>query len=697
MTKKIAYKATQSVKIKRKIRIVLIWAVFLFFMFLFAHGAFASVQCVDCLDVGPTMTADNLPTPYVVSADSVHDNNYAYFAFDDNPDTYWHSTSGFPHWLKIDLGVANITAIQAFRIQARDHSYVMCPQDFKFQGSVNDSDWDDLIDLTNQATPYRAFWGKWFTFSNSVEYRYYRLYMIEGSESYAVIAGLEISEEYSAEPTEFVDFTPTMTADNLPSPYVSSADSVHDVMYSFQAFNHIHDTLVSGWHSAIGSPYWLKLDLGEGNDVSLNAFRFLGRKASPSHHCPQDFKFQGSVNDVFWYDLVAVAELPQLALDTWSDYYFSDSELEFRYYRFYIDDTESSYAYVDEWELKQVVVGLPTLPDTYIDIDRPLEADIIGTDKVDVSGDCQYNNVEISDGSTSYYTNCIFQIPQPIDVNYLNQQEVLIDGYTTSTGRTAGLAKIFKDDLGVVLPDFRDVRIFRYDGHAETFDEELNYWYDNNYFYFGVKEEAQTGWEYPRYRYYINWYWPYEINATTRLANPPPISYDFDGSLVSAYTITGSYSLLLSNLSAGEYTIKARSNTVSPYLLSDWTADRHFTIQYEQVPPYVLPDLKINYQDYSPFDEPTTFLQGILDALDGVLSPIAGFINNFNKFFNKDKATEYAITITNQFKVFISYTKLFDNIIGGYPITAGLILLIFVYIAVIVVSQIAKLISVIKP
>ena len=329
--------------------------------------AFASVQCKDCLSVEPTMTADNLPTPYVVSADSVYDTNSAWKAFDNDEQTYWHSGLGaLPHWLKLDLGSGGSVSYKSFRYLANNYY----PVDFVIQGSTNDSDWVDLLTITDDYNYSSANFSRWYDFSdNFTDYRYYRLYITDTISvySYSLIISIEFSATHSDEPDVFTDYTPIMTSNSLPTPYIVSADSELSPDYlSYEAFNNLFDDIDTGWHSASGHPHWLKLDLGFGNDVSLNAFRFLGRKIPIECVCyPYDFVIQGSTNDSYWYDLVKVGGLQPSALDEWSPYFFSDSELIFRYYRFYITDSSqdrtdaggSAYAYIDEWELKQVDAG----------------------------------------------------------------------------------------------------------------------------------------------------------------------------------------------------------------------------------------------------------------------------------------------------------------------------------------------------
>lgn len=362
------------------------------------------------------------------------------------------------------------------------------------------------------------------------------------------------------------------------------------------------------------------------------------------------------------------------------------------------------------WDGNKVIceLPLPTLTDGYISINTPTENEIIYTNQVEVSGECKYPNVEIQ--AIGEYltmnagTNCAYQLPYK-DARYYFIQEILVDGYTTSTGRTAGYAKVYKDPndfAGIVKYDVSDIRVYRYDGDFEQFYDggeniDLPWWYDSGYLTFPVKQEQATGYPYPKYRYYIEYSFEFENRPPTIQANPPP-AFDFSSTLSTEYTIKGDYSILLSPVESGSWTANARTYISSPqYIYSDWTADRNFSVQYEAEPIYLWEDLTILYQDISVFALPSKFLQNIFDGLEGLLPPLMGFVNSFNQFFDRQQAIEYATTIIDNFKKFISYTKLFDEIIGGYPLTAGLTLLIFVYIAIISINQISKLINLVKP
>ena len=94
----------------------------------------------------PTMISNTSPSPFVVSADSYTTNYEPYKAFAGG--TWWSYADAnptilptFPAWLKIDLG-SNI-AVKGFNINQVNTS------SFSFQGSFDDSFWDEIYRLDN--------------------------------------------------------------------------------------------------------------------------------------------------------------------------------------------------------------------------------------------------------------------------------------------------------------------------------------------------------------------------------------------------------------------------------------------------------------------------------------------------------------------------------------------------------------------
>ena len=94
-------------------------------------------------------------------------------AFDNNEGTAWYQYSAppsFPTWLKYDLGADNEKIVAKLRVKFVNPSIY----NGIFQGSNNDSDWDNLY--TFSVEPSGTEW-KEKTFANTTLYRYYRLYI----------------------------------------------------------------------------------------------------------------------------------------------------------------------------------------------------------------------------------------------------------------------------------------------------------------------------------------------------------------------------------------------------------------------------------------------------------------------------------------------------------------------------------------
>lgn len=143
----------------------------------------------------PIMTADNLPAPYVASADSVQTSTdrYAYKAFDNNLATMWHSNTPHPHWLRIQLPTARI--VTRYSVTTAAGSYPQPPNTWQFQGSNNGTDWTTLDSQSGQfaGRPANETWD--YDFTNMTPYRFYRMYITSASGpdyGYCAVARLRL-------------------------------------------------------------------------------------------------------------------------------------------------------------------------------------------------------------------------------------------------------------------------------------------------------------------------------------------------------------------------------------------------------------------------------------------------------------------------------------------------------------------------
>lgn len=100
-------------------------------------------------------------------------------AFDDSPTTYWavYPYAG-EHWCKYDLGAGREQVARQYSY-ARG-SYGSYLTDWKFQGSNDDTNWDDLDAQTGQVCD--AGVTKLYSIGNTTAYRYYR-WLISGCSS----------------------------------------------------------------------------------------------------------------------------------------------------------------------------------------------------------------------------------------------------------------------------------------------------------------------------------------------------------------------------------------------------------------------------------------------------------------------------------------------------------------------------------
>jgi hypothetical protein len=135
------------------------------------NGADASVNCLS----GGTPSASSTYSSYVAGG-----------ACDGNTGNYWMASGVTDEWWKYDFGEGVTKAIHQLKVYLGSYS----PKDFIFQGSNNDSDWDNLISDTFENG------GGWqtFHFYNDTAYRYYRLYIVNCYGSRTYVYEIEMAE-----------------------------------------------------------------------------------------------------------------------------------------------------------------------------------------------------------------------------------------------------------------------------------------------------------------------------------------------------------------------------------------------------------------------------------------------------------------------------------------------------------------------
>lgn len=115
--------------------------------------------------VSPTMTANNAPSPYVVSGERTAT---VYLAMDGNLSTQWYGESGSNEWWKIDFGIS--TLVTGYKLAG--YSGTNYPSAWTFSGSNNDSNWTTLDTKTGQVLSGSL--SSLYSFTNTTSYRYYK-------------------------------------------------------------------------------------------------------------------------------------------------------------------------------------------------------------------------------------------------------------------------------------------------------------------------------------------------------------------------------------------------------------------------------------------------------------------------------------------------------------------------------------------
>lgn len=127
----------------------------------------------------------NILTDGTASTDSQYSDSYSAdkAVDDDATGTRWSTSfDSMPHWWKYDLGAGNAYAPFKLRICTyRDGNGGGQINNFKLQGSHNDSDWQDIYlgTASNAGAPDDGTIWQEFTFYAGVAYRYLRLYVID--------------------------------------------------------------------------------------------------------------------------------------------------------------------------------------------------------------------------------------------------------------------------------------------------------------------------------------------------------------------------------------------------------------------------------------------------------------------------------------------------------------------------------------
>ena len=135
--------------------------------------------------VSPQMSANNAPSPYVVSASHQYGTQYEWKAFDGKAGTDWSTGPLNPagEWIKLHSGTKHIR-ITYMNLKNRPPFGF---KDFKLQGSNNDTDWTDIyVGSAAKSTDVQEF-----SFAPSINafFTYHRVLCVTGWDN-----GLDVYE-----------------------------------------------------------------------------------------------------------------------------------------------------------------------------------------------------------------------------------------------------------------------------------------------------------------------------------------------------------------------------------------------------------------------------------------------------------------------------------------------------------------------
>lgn len=129
----------------------------------------------------PKMTADDRPSPYVVSASSMYSTTYAGWKIMDQASGAWTST---PYgvvgaWVKLYIGSgAKPVCVREMSLQHYNLTQGMI--DFKLQGSNDDSSWTTLLEETMVNNTVAQTFD---VSTNKTFFQYYRLLCVTGNDA----------------------------------------------------------------------------------------------------------------------------------------------------------------------------------------------------------------------------------------------------------------------------------------------------------------------------------------------------------------------------------------------------------------------------------------------------------------------------------------------------------------------------------
>ena len=147
--------------------------------------------------ITPAMTADNAPTPVVITESGYTPGSSGWYAFNHVSGAPWYYNDPYnPQWLDVDLGLGNSSAITSYTLTSADNnaSYPGMPVTWVLKGSNVDNAWITADVLDTQTSV--AGWGnaEMRTYALSVESAAYRYFRIEMSVKESGGFGWQVAE-----------------------------------------------------------------------------------------------------------------------------------------------------------------------------------------------------------------------------------------------------------------------------------------------------------------------------------------------------------------------------------------------------------------------------------------------------------------------------------------------------------------------
>jgi len=256
-----------------------------------------------------------------VSESSYYPGRPGYNALDGSsgPGNFWIANA-VTGWWKIDLGSGFSEALVRYGITVPNTapSPNRAPKDWTFQGSNDDSNWTVLDTVTGE-TGWSQGETRYFTFSNTTKYRYYRFNITanNGDASY-----LELGEVYLYR--EYTDTAATSFGSDVFTGGTISSESEYSSSYiDDYAFD---NNDITRW-SADKQTSWIKYDLGVGNANNIEKIRIKGY-ANAGVSGTGSFWVCGSNDDSDWTLLYSGA---QVGNEDYQEHTFANST-DYRYW-----------------------------------------------------------------------------------------------------------------------------------------------------------------------------------------------------------------------------------------------------------------------------------------------------------------------------------------------------------------------------